>query len=155
MAGIETALMIASTALGTVSSISQANQQRKMQSQAQALQAQQAQNQINELQRQHAKAEQDRQDRLKRAAASQRAAFAGAGISSDGSGEAVFDNLLTQSLREKQDIDDQLNRSLNSINDSIQFNLLKQPRSDSFAKASSILQSGAGIINGGRQLGIF
>lgn len=154
MSGMEIALM-ASTALGAASSMAQASQQRKVQSQAQAIQAQQAQQQMNELQRQHAKAEQERQERLRRASASQRAAFAGAGISSDGSGEAVFDNLLTQSLQEKQEIDHQLDRSLRSIQDGIQLNLLKQPRSDSFAKASSIMQSGASIINSGRQLGIF
>lgn len=152
MSGFETALMVASTALGTASSIAQASQQRKAQSQAQALQAQQAQEQINELQRQHARAEEDRQNRLKRAAASQRAAFAGAGISSDGSGEAVFDNLLSQSLREKQDLDNQLDRSLRSIGSSMQLNLLRQPRSNGFATAASVLQSG---VNIGQQLGLF
>lgn len=150
MAGFEMALM--STALGAASSMAQASQQRKAQSQAQALQAQQAQDQISELQRQHAKAEEDRQDRLKRAAASQRAAFAGSGITSDGSGEAVFDNLLSQSLREKQDLDDQLDRSLRSIGNSMQFNLLRQPKSDPFSQAASVLQSGIGL---GRQLGAF
>jgi len=149
MSGFEVALM---TGLSAASSMAQASQQRKAQSQAQALQAQQVQQQTDELQRQHAKAEEDRQDRLKRAAASQRAAFAGAGITSDGSGEAVFDNLLTQSQREKQDLDDQLDRSLRSLNSSMQFNLLRQPRTDSFSTAASVVQSGIGL---GRQLGIF
>lgn len=151
MSGFEIALA-ASTALGAASSVSQASQQRKAQSQAQALQAQQAQTQIDELQRQHARAEEDRQDRLKRAAASQRAAFAGSGITSDGSGEAVFDNLLSQSLREKQDLDDQMERSLRSINDSIQFNLLKQPRTDSFSKAASAIETGLSL---GQQFRLF
>lgn len=149
MSGFETVLM---GALSTASSMAQASQQRKVQSQALALQAQQAQDQVSELQRQHAKAEEDRQDRLKRAAASQRAAFAGSGITSDGSGEAVFDNLLTQSLREKQDLDDQLDRSLRSISNSMQFNLLRQPKTDSFSQAASVLQSGIGL---GRQLVAF
>lgn len=150
MSGFEVALM--TTALSAASSMAQASQQRKAQSQAQSLQAQQAQDQTNELQRQHARAEQDRQERLKRASASQRAAFAGSGITSDGSGEAVFENLLTQSLQEKQDIDERLNRSLGSLQDSMQFNLLRQPRADSFSKAASTLQTGIGL---GRQLGIF
>lgn len=148
MSGMEIALM----ALGAASSISQANQQRKAQSQAQAMQAQQAQDQMNELQRQHAKAEQDRQERLRRASASQRAAFAGAGISSDGSGEAVFDNLLTQSLQEKQEIDERLDRSIRSLQDGMQLNLLRHQRPDSFSKAASVVQTGVGL---GRQLGIF
>lgn len=150
MAGMEVALL--TTALGAASSMAQAGQQRKAQSQAQALQTQQAQDQITELQRQHARAEEDRQDRLKRAAASQRAAFAGSGITSDGSGEAVFDNLLTQSLREKQDLDDQMDRSLRSLSNSMQFNLLRQPKTDSFSKAASVVQTGLGL---GRQFGIF
>jgi hypothetical protein len=149
MSGFEVALM---GALSAASSMAQANQQRKAQSQAQALQAQQAQDQITDLQQQHAKAEEDRQDRLKRAAASQRAAFAGSGITSDGSGEAVFDNLLTQSLREKQDIDDQMDRSLRSLSNSMQFNLLRQPKADPFSKAASVVQTGIGL---GRQFGIF
>ncbi|WP_341896617.1 hypothetical protein, partial [Ferrovibrio terrae] len=120
MSGIETALMIAGTALSTVSSISQASQQRKAQSQVQALQAQQAQAQMTDLERQRARADQDRRDRLERATASQRAAFAGAGVSSDGSGDAVFDNLLSQSEREKQDIDDKIDRSIRSLQDSMQ-----------------------------------
>lgn len=152
MSGIETALMIASTALGAVGSISQAGQQRKAQSQAQAMQAQQAQNQMNELQRQHAKAEKDRQERLRRASATQRAAFAGSGITSDGSGEAVFENLLTQSLQEKQDLDEQMNRSIRSLQDGMQLNLLRHQRPDSFSKAASVVQTGVGL---GRQLGIF
>jgi hypothetical protein len=152
MSGFEVALM---GALSAASSMAQASQQRKAQSQAQALQSQQAQDQITELQRQHAKAEEDRQDRLKRAAASQRAAFAGAGISSDGSGEAVFDNLLTQSLREKQDIDDQMDRSLRSISNSMQFNLLRQPRSDPFSMAASLVQTGVGLHSAGKQHGLF
>lgn len=150
MAGMEVALL--TTALGAASSMAQAGQQRKAQSQAQALQTQQAQDQVTELQRQHARAEEDRQERLKRAAASQRAAFAGSGITSDGSGEAVFDNLLTQSLREKQDLDDQMDRSLRSLSNSMQFNLLRQPKTDSFSKAASVVQTGLGL---GRQFGIF
>jgi len=155
MSGFETALMIASTALGTASSISQASQQRKAQSQAQAMQAQQAQEQISELQRQQAKAEQDRRERLNRAMASRRAAFAGSGISSDGSGDAVFDNLLTSSLREKQDIDEQVDRTMRHLQDGIQLNLLKQPKADPFARAASALNSGVSIFNSGRQLGLF
>jgi cell wall-associated NlpC family hydrolase len=153
MSGFEVALL--TTALGTASSMAQASQQRKVQSQAQALQAQQAQDQVTELQRQHARAEEDRQDRLKRAAASQRAAFAGSGITSDGSGEAVFDNLLTQSLREKQEIDDQMDRSLRSIGNSMQFNLLRQPRSDPFSMAASLVQTGVGLHSAGKQHGFF
>lgn len=152
MSGIETALMIASTALGTVGSISQAGQQRKAQSLTQAMQAQQAQDQMNELQRQHAKAEKDRQERLRRASATQRAAFAGSGITSDGSGEAVFDNLLTQSLQEKQEIDDRLDRSLRSLQDGMQLNLLRHQPPDPFSKAASAIQTGVGL---GRQFGIF
>lgn len=151
MSGMEIALM-ASTALGAASSIAQAGQQRKAQSQAQAMQAQQAQDQMNELQRQHAKAEKDRQERLRRASATQRAAFAGSGITSDGSGEAVFENLLTQSLQEKQDIDEQMNRSIRSLQDGMQLNLLRHQRPDSFSKAASVVQTGIGL---GRQLGIF
>lgn len=153
MAGMETVLL--STALGAASSMAQASQQRKAQSQAQALQAQQVQQQTDELQRQHARAEEDRQDRLKRAAASQRAAFAGSGISSDGSGEAVFDNLLTQSQREKQDLDDQLDRSLRSLNSSLQFNLLRQPKANPFATAASLFQTGLSLYDVGKQRGFF
>jgi hypothetical protein len=153
MAGMET--MLLTTALGAASSMAQASQQRKAQSQAQALQAQQMQQQTDELQRQHAGAEEDRQDRLKRAAASQRAAFAGAGISSDGSGEAVFDNLLSQSLREKQELDHQLNRSLRSLNDSMQFNLLQRPKSDPFATAASLVETGIGLYGVGKKHGLF
>ena len=155
MAGIETALMIASTALGTASSISQASQQRKAQAHAQALQDQQAQQQITELQRQQVRAERDRRERLNRAMASQRAAFAGSGISSDGSGDAVFDNLLTHSLREKQEMDEQMDRTMRNLQDGIQLNLLRRPKADPFARASSMLQSGVSIFNSGRQLGIF
>lgn len=156
MSGIETALMIAGTALSTVSSISQASQQRKAQSQAQALQAQQAQAQMADLERQRARADQDRRDRLERAMASQRAAFAGAGVSSDGSGDAVFDNLLSQSQREKQDIDDKIDRSIRSLQDSMQLNLLKSSsRSDSLSNAATIAKSGASIISSGRQAGWF
>lgn len=151
MSGFEAAL-IANAALSTMGSLSQASQQRKAQSQAQALQAQQVQDQTNELQRQYARAEEERQNRLKRASASQRAAFAGSGITSDGSGEAVFDNLLTQSQREKQDLDDQMDRSLRSLSNSMQFNLLRQPRSDSFSQVASVAQTGLGL---GRQLGLF
>lgn len=151
MSGMEIALM-ASTALGAASSMAQAGQQRKAQSQAQAMQAQQAQDQMNELQRQHAKAEQDRQERLRRASATQRAAFAGSGITSDGSGEAVFENLLTQSLQEKQEIDERLDRSIRSLQDGMQLNLLRHQRPDSFSKAASVVQTGIGL---GRQLGIF
>jgi cell wall-associated NlpC family hydrolase len=149
MSGFEVALM---AGLNAASSMAQASQQRKAQSQAMALQSQQVQEQTSELQRQHARAEEDRQNRLKRAAASQRAAFAGSGITSDGSGEAVFDNLLTQSLREKQDLDDQMDRSLRSIGNSMQFNLLRQPKADSFSKVASVAQTGLGL---GRQLGLF
>ncbi len=154
MSGLETALVMsmAATALGTVSSISQASQQRKAQSQTLALQAQQAQAQMADLERQRAKADQDRRARLARATATQRAAFAGAGISSDGSGDAVFENLLTQSLREKQDIDDKVNSSIRSLQDSLQLNLLKAPKSDPFGTAAMIARSGASIINDGRQI---
>jgi hypothetical protein len=150
MSGIEIGLMTA--AMGAASSMAQASQQRKAQSQAQAMQAQQAQGQMNELQRQHAKAEQDRQERLRRASATQRAAFAGSGITSDGSGEAVFENLLTQSLQEKQEIDERLDRSIRSLQDGMQLNLLRHQRPDSFSKAASVVQTGIGL---GRQLGIF
>uniref|UniRef100_UPI0031378327 hypothetical protein n=1 Tax=Ferrovibrio terrae TaxID=2594003 RepID=UPI0031378327 len=85
-----------------------------------------------------------------------RAAFAGAGVSSDGSGDAVFDNLLSQSEREKQDIDDKIDRSIRSLQDSMQLNLLKNSsKSDSFANAASIAKSGASIISSGRQAGWF
>lgn len=150
MSGMEIALMTA--AMGAASSMAQASQQRKAQSQAQAMQAQQAQDQMNELQRQHAKAEQDRLERLRRASATQRAAFAGSGITSDGSGEAVFENLLTQSLQEKQEIDERLDRSIRSLQDGMQLNLLRHQRPDSFSKAASVVQTGIGL---GRQLGIF
>ena len=145
MSGMEIAL-IASTALGAMSSISQASQQRKAQSQAQALQAQQAQVQMADLEQQRAKADRDRRDRLTRATATQRAAFAGAGVSSDGSGDAVFENLLSQSMREKQEIDEKIDRSIRSLQDSMQLNLLQQsPRSDPFGTAATLIKAGTDI----------
>jgi len=151
MSGIETFLMAASTALGAVSSIAQASQQQKAQRQAQAIQMQQAQDQMAALEEQRAKAERDRRDRLARNTASQRAAFAGSGVSGDGSGDTVFANLLAQS--ERDDINSQIDRQIRSLQSGIQLNLLSRTSGpDPFGTLASVAKAGAGLIESGKQL---
>ncbi|MFN4309872.1 MAG: hypothetical protein ACK4FK_04695 [Ferrovibrio sp.] len=153
MSGIETFLMAASTALGAVSSIAQSSQQQKAQRQAQAIQMQQAQDQMAALEEQRTKAERDRRDRLARSMASQRAAFAGSGVSGDGSGDAVFDNLLAQSERERDDINSQIDRQIRSLQSGIQLNLLSRSSGpDPFGTLASFAKAGAGLIESGNQL---
>lgn len=153
MSGIEPFLLAASTTLGAVSSIAQASQQQKAQRQAQAIQMQQAQDQMAGLEEQRAKAERDRRDRLARSTASQRAAFAGSGVSGDGSGEAVFANLLTQSQCESDDINSQIDRQIRSLQSGLQLNLLSRTSgSDPFGMLASAAKAGAGIIQGGEQI---
>ena len=105
------------------------------------------------LEEQRAKAERDRRERLARGMASQRAAFAGSGVSSDGSGEAVFDNLLAQSQRESDDINSQINRQIRSLQSGIQLNLLSRAAGpDTFGTLASVAKAGAGLIESGNQL---
>ncbi|WP_300300935.1 hypothetical protein [Ferrovibrio sp.] len=147
MSGFEPFLMAAGTALGAVSKIRQANQQQKAQSQAQAIQMQQVQDQLAALEEQRARVQRDRRERLARNTAAQRAAFAGSGVSGDGSGDAVFENLLSQSQRENQDIDSQIDRQIRSLQSGVQLNLLSRSSgSDPFGTLAAYAKAGAGLI---------
>lgn len=140
-------LMAASAALSAASAVqgmSQASKQEKYQKQAAAIQAQQAQAQIADLEEDRQKANRERLERLERAQATQRAAFAGSGVSSDGSGDAVFDNLLAQSEQERDDINDQINRRISSLQSGIQLNLLSRPSSSNLLGGLSQLTGSLG-----------
>lgn len=117
------------SALGTVQGMARAGKQEKLQQQA-------ADAEIAGLQAQRASAQRERQERLDRAEAAQRAAFAAGGVSGDGSGAAVFDNLLLQSEQERSEIDSQVDRRIGSLQSGIQLNLLR--RSSPFSGLSSI-----------------
>lgn len=132
MTGLEPMFAISAglSALSTASGIMQARQQEKYQRKTQAIQAQQARNEITALEEQKARAEEDRRDRLERAAAAQRAAFAASGVSSDGSGESVFANLLAESDKERRSYNAEIDRRIQGLNSGIQLNLLSRPGPD-------------------------
>jgi len=154
MSGLEPVLLAASAGLGalsTVSSMSQAQQQKKAQAQAAAIQTQQAQNDIAALQAQKAQAEQDRRDRLERSTAAQRASYAAGGVSGDGSGGAVFDNLLREADKERSSYNANIDHQIQSLQSGIQLNLLKRPsQDDTFGNLASIAKSGADFIKVGK-----
>lgn len=152
MSGFETMLLAAASAAGTMSSLAQAGQQQKMQRQAQALQASQAQSDIAALERQRAEAEDDRRNRLERATAAQRAAFAAGGVSSDGSGEAVFGNLLAEADAERNRMNAEIDRRIEGLQSGIRMNLLSRSGSDGFGRFASMAQAGSQLVNAGRQL---
>jgi len=114
------------SALSTASGLAQAGQQQKAQRQAQAVQTQQAQAEIAALERQRADAEADRRNRLERTTAAQRAAFAAGGVSSDGSGDAVFGNLLAEADAERGRLNAEINRRIEGLQSGIRLNLLNR-----------------------------
>jgi len=120
---IASALM---SGLGTAASMSQARQQQKSEAQTAAIKAQQAQSDIAALAAQKAQAESDRQDRLARATAAQHAAFAASGVSSDGSADAVFGNLLSQADSERKSFNADIDQRIRGLQSGIQLNLLSR-----------------------------
>lgn len=151
MSGMEPFLLAASAGLGAISTVSgmaQARQQEKYQKQAAAIQAQQAQAQIADLEEDRQKANRERLERLERAQATQRAAYAASGVSGDGSGDAVFDNLLAQSEQERADIDDQINRRISSLQSGIQLNLLSRPSSSNLLGGLASVAGNLGRMSG-------
>lgn len=142
MGTIVPVLLAASSVIGTASSLSQAQQQKKYQAQQAAIQTQQAQNDINALETQKAQAEQDRRDRLERSTAAQRAAFAASGVSGDGSGSAVFGNLLREADKERSSYNANIDRQIQSLQSGIQLNLLQRPSSYGALDAVGSLTSG-------------
>lgn len=112
------------SAVSTASGMAQARQQDKAQKQAQAIQAQQAQSDIAVLEQQRAQSETERQARLEKTMAAQRAAFGASGVSSDGSAEAVFGNLLAESDREGDAVNADFDRRIASLQSGIRLNLL-------------------------------
>lgn len=140
-------LMAASAGLGalsTVQGMAQAGKQEKYQKQASALQAQQAQAEIDSLEEQKATAQRERQERFAQAQASQRAAFAAGGVSGDGSGAAVFDNLLAQSNQERDEINRQIDQRISSLQLGQKLNLLSRPSSSNFLSGMSSLTKSLG-----------
>lgn len=121
--------LIALAAASTVSNAFQASQQSSYQNKVAAMQAQQAQAEIAHLEQQRQTADRERREKLERATAAQRAAFAASGVSSDGSGDAVFENLLTQSEQERAQLDDGFDQRIRGLQAGIQLNLLRRPSS--------------------------
>ncbi len=148
-------LAAAMSALGTASGIAQSVQQDKVQRRAQALQASQAQAEIDVLERQRAEAEEDRRDRLQRATAAQRAAFAAGGVSADGSGEAVFGNLLAEADAERRRFDAEVDRRIQGLQSGIQMNLLRGAQGNAFGRAAAVADFGTDLIGIGRKAGWF
>jgi hypothetical protein len=149
-------LVAASSVIGTASKLSEAQQQKKYQAQQAAIQTQQAQNDINALEAQKAQAEQDRRERLERTTASQRAAFAASGVSGDGSGNAVFDNLLQEAGKERDSYNANIDHQIQSLQSGIQLNLLKRPSSYGALDAiGSLASGGASFIRAGQDAGWF
>lgn len=71
-------------------------------------------------------AERQRQERLARAQAAQRAGFAAAGISNDGSGAAVLTSLLTESEAERDQLTQAYQSRLSNLELTGRVNLLRQ-----------------------------
>lgn len=146
---LTTALLAAGS---TLHGISQSRQQQKAQRQAQAIQSQQAQADIAALERQRAEAEEQRRDRQERATAAQRAAFAASGVSADGSANAVFDNLLAETDKERRSFNAQIDDRIRSLQSGIQLNLLSRPSSfDPFGAANSVLKAGKDVVDAAKK----
>lgn len=148
MGGWETALLAVA---GTIQGMQQSRQQEKYQRQVQGMQMQQAQSEIAGLEEQRASAERERRERLERAEASQRAAFASSGVSADGSGDAVFGNLLAQSEQERDDLNNQINRRIGSLQSGIQMNLLSRPNRSELL--TDLTKVGIGLHRGAKSEG--
>ncbi len=101
---IPVAMMVQSTLQSNMKAKAEARAQAEVQAQQRAA-----------LDRDYAQAEQERQDKLKRSQAAQRAAFAAAGISGDGSGAAAMNSLLTDSEQERSQLAASYQDRLNSL----------------------------------------
>lgn len=81
------------------------------------------------LARDYAEAEAERQQRLRQTQAAQRAGFAAAGISGDGSGAALMQSLLDESEQDRGQLWRQYQDRLGGIESTARVNLLRQRQS--------------------------
>ena len=112
---IPVAMMVQSTLQSNMKAKAEARAQAEVQAQQRAA-----------LDRDYAQAEQERQDKLKRSQAAQRAAFAAAGISGDGSGTAAMNSLPSDSEQERSQLAASYQVRLNGLDASNRVNLLRQ-----------------------------
>lgn len=110
---------LAITAASAASSMAQQNAQAKAQNGALA------QNQADAA-RDYQAAERERQQRLARSQAAQRAGFAAAGVSADGSGAAALSNLLAESEAEHDQLLQAYQSQVSSLAAAGRVNLLRQ-----------------------------
>lgn len=114
---------LAFQAFSLVQGQSQARAQAKAQSQQIDAQRQAAQRQFDA-------AEAERRERTERALAAQRASFAAAGISDDGSGRAVAGSLLADSERERSALSDAFQAEMARFDQAGRVNLLRRRESN-------------------------
>jgi len=109
--------------------LSTINEQRQAQARTK-LQNQQVDAQRQALQTQYDAAERERLKKLERARAAQRAGFAAAGISADGSAQAAAENLLAESAEEGSNLARAFQDRMNSLELTGRVNLLRQRDND-------------------------
>lgn len=111
--------------------------------QADAQNAELAQRQAT-AQREFQNSETDRRNRLERAQAAQRAAFAAAGVSGDGSAGAAMNNLLEESERERSNLAAAFSDQMQGIANAGRVNLLRQRQ----ATLGGLLSLGSTMASG-------
>jgi len=132
--------------------LSTVNEQRQAQARNK-LQKQQVDAQRQALQTQYDAAERERLKKLERARAAQRAGFAAAGISADGSAQAADENLLAESAEEGSNLARAFQDRMNSLELSGRVNLLRQRDNDLTSLLGMARGLGRGSDKGGGKSG--